>query len=46
VPLDLRQFTAIPLHRDSWGKACPASGRDTRLQNNRALLRAIFGSDG
>lgn len=45
VPLDLSQLPAIPLHRDSWGKHCPASGRSLRLVNYKNLLRAIFGQD-
>lgn len=43
VPVDLGHFVALPLHRNSFGKACPASGKSLSMLRHIELLRAIFG---
>lgn len=43
VPVDLSQLVALPLHRNSFGKACPASGKSMTLLRHIELLRAVFG---
>jgi hypothetical protein len=42
VPIDVLP-AGLPLHRNSFGKRCPASGKSLTLLRHIELLRAIFG---